>query len=572
MGGGLIQLTAYGAQDVFLTGNPQITFFKSVYRRHTNFAIDQVKQDFKSTVDFGNKVSCTISKHGDLLHRLLLQIDLPSVSLSSTARANRFRWLNWVGHTLIKSVEIEIGGKKIDKHYGDWFHIWNSLTQSPGKKEGYANAVGNVPKLTQYTLTGTTEAVQLYVPLQFWFCRNPGLALPLIALQYHEVQINIEFRTFAECSHTIGADITAPSLNAELYADYIYLDTDERRRFAQASHEYLIEQVQRVTKAVSSTTAQVNLLFDHPIKELIWVVQPDDHTTVGAVNTQVGGPQYFNYTDRLDRTYFSGTPSDPLGGGMHDPYRGSFPMSGLNVTGTGVHAGASSANPEVPSVGNSTINTDVLANANDIDIQNWENMMLSNIGIHGGVSSEQLFNHTHVMASATTASTSVTTNANTGALVTGTSDGDDDHTHTIASHTHTSAAHTHTVASATSAAAVAANYTNLPLYDIGENPIVDAYIKMGGRERFSKRKGRYFNLVQPLESHTNVPPTGINVYSFALAPEEHQPSGTCNFSKIEDAKLILTLTHSRASQARVYAVNYNVLRIMSGMCGLAYST
>ena len=553
MGGGLIQLTAYGAQDVFLTGNPQITFFKAVYRRHTNFSIEQVRQEFKNTVDFGNKVSCTISKQGDLLHRLLLQIDLPSVSLSSTARANRFRWLNWIGHTLIKSVEIEIGGKKIDKHYGDWFHIWNSLTQSAGKKEGYANAVGNVPKLTQYTLTGSTQAVQLYVPLQFWFCRNPGLALPLIALQYHEVQINIEFRTFAECSHTIGADITAPSLNAELYADYIYLDTDERRRFAQASHEYLIEQVQRVTKAVSSTTAEVNLLFDHPVKELVWIVQPDDHTTVGAVNTQVGGPQYFNYTDRLDRTYFSGTPSDPLGGGMHDPYRGAFPMSGLNVTGTGVHAGASSANPEVPSVGNSTINTSVLANANDIDIQNWENMMLSNIGIHGGVSSEQLFNHTHIMAETTA-----------GTTVTGTSNGDDgNHTHTIA---------THTINAATSAAGVAASYTNLPLYDIGENPIVDAYIKMGGRERFSKRKGRYFNLVQPLESHTNVPPTGINVYSFALAPEEHQPSGTCNFSKIEDAKLILTLTHSRASQARVYAVNYNVLRIMSGMSGLAYST
>ena len=530
MGGGLIQLTAYGAQDVFLTGNPQITFFKAVYRRHNNFSIEQVRQEFKNTVDFGNKVSCTISKQGDLLHRLLLQIDLPSVSLSSTARANRFRWLNWIGHTLIKSVEIEIGGKKIDKHYGDWFHIWNSLTQSAGKKEGYANAVGNVPKLTQYTLTGSTQAVQLYVPLQFWFCRNPGLALPLIALQYHEVQINIEFRTFAECSHTIGADITAPSLNAELYADYIYLDTDERRRFAQASHEYLIEQVQRVTKAVSSTTPQINLLFDHPVKELVWIVQPNDHATVGAVNTQVGGPQYFNYTDRLDRTYFSGTPSDPLGGGMHDPYRGAFPMSGLNVTGTGVHAGASSANPEVPSVGNSTINTSVLANANDIDVQNWENIMLSNIGIHGGVSSEQLFNHTHSVAA-------------------------DNGTDAV-----------------TSGVGSAATFTNLPLYDIGENPVVDAYITMGGRERFSKRKGRYFNLVQPLESHTNVPPTGINVYSFALAPEEHQPSGTCNFSKIEDAKLILTLTHSRASQARVYAVNYNVLRIMSGMSGLAYST
>jgi hypothetical protein len=513
MGGGLIQLTAYGAQDVFLTGNPQITFWKAVYRRHTNFSIEQVKQEFKSTVDFGNKVSCTISKHGDLLHRLLLQVDLPSVTVD--AGNNRFRWLNWIGHVLIKNVEIEIGGKKIDKHYGDWLHIWNELTQSSGKQSGYANAVGNVPKLTQYTLTGSSPAVQLYIPLQFWFCRNPGLALPLIALQYHEVQINIEFRTFAECSHTIGAtSITAPSLSADLYADYIYLDTDERRRFAQASHEYLIEQVQRVTKSVSSTTPQIDLLFDHPVKEVIWVVQPNDHTTVGAVNNQVGGPQYFNYTDRLDRTYFTGTPSDPLGGGMHDPYRGAYPLSGVNVTGEAVHAGASTPDVEVPSVGDTNTST--------ITPQyTWENMMLSNIGIHGGASSTQMFNHTHADSST---------------------------------------------------AGVAASYTNLPLYDIGDNPIVDAYISMGGRERFPKRKGRYFNLVQPLESHTNCPPTGINVYSFSLAPEEHQPSGTCNFSKIEDAKLTVTLTHSRASQARVYAVNYNVLRIMSGMSGLAYST
>ena len=200
-------------------------------------------------------------------------------------------------------------------------------------------------------------------------------------------------------------------------------------------------------------------------------VQPDDHTTVGAVNTQVGGPQYFNYTDRLDRTYFSGTPSDPLG--RRHVYRGAFPMSGLNVTGTGVHAGASSPNPEV--CGNLTINTSSNAETNDIDVQNWENMMLSNIGINGGLSSEQLFNHTHSVAA-------------------------DNGTDAV-----------------TSGVGSAATFTNLPLYDIGVNPIVDAYITMGGRERFSKRKGRYFNLVQPLESHTNVPPTGINVISLSIS-------------------------------------------------------
>ena len=275
--------------------------------------------------------------------------------------------------------------------------------------------------------------------LKFWFCRNPGLALPLIALQYHEVQINIEFRTFAECSNQIGTtSVTTPSLNADLYATYIYLDTDERRRFAQASHEYLIDQVQRVTKNITSTTPQVELLFDHPVKELIWVVQPNDHTTISGVNNQVGGPQYFNFTDRLDRTYFSGVPSDPLGGGLYDPYRGAFPLSGLNVTGEAVHVGADVEDVEVPSVGD--------VNTSSVTQYTWENHILSNIGIHGGSSSLQLFNHTH----------SVAADNGTDAVTSGTGS--------------------------------AATFTNLPLYDIGENPVIDAYITMGGRERFRKEK------------------------------------------------------------------------------------
>jgi hypothetical protein len=540
-----MQLVAYGAQDIYITGNPQITFFKVVYRRHTNFSMESIRQNFNGTVDFGKKVSCTIAKNGDLLHRIYLQIDLPEVSI--TAGSNRFRWLNWLGHILVKNVDIEIGGQRIDKHYGDWFHIWNELTQEPGHQAGYANMVGNVPKLTQYTLSGSTPAVQLYVPLQFWFCRNPGLALPLIALQYHDVQVNMELRTFAECSNQIGTAISAVSLAANLYVDYIYLDTDERRRFAQVNHEYLIEQLQLVKENISSTTPQIKLLFNHPVKELIWIVQPDDHVTDGAVNNQVGGQQYFNYTDRLDITYFSGTPGDPLGGGMHDPYRGAFPLTGKTAVGEAVSAGSNANVPEAGDkntvIGSLTQNT-------------WENMILSNVGIHGGTSSEQLFNHTHTISSGTSGGT-VSVNA--------TANGDD------GVHTHTSASHTHTIPASTSSIASAAALTTLSLYDSGVNPISDAYVELNGHKRFSKRKGRYFNLVQPYQHHKNCPATGINVYSFSLSPEEHQPSGTCNFSRIDDAKLVLTLTHSRASQARVYAVNYNVFRIMSGMGGLAYS-
>ena len=229
MGGGLMQLVAYGAQDIYLTGNPQITFFKVVYRRHTNFSMESIQQTFNGAIDFDRKVTCTISRNGDLIHRIYLQVEFAA---GSTLNA-------WAGHKLVKSVEIEIGGQRIDKHYGDWLHIWNELTQTAGHYNGYKQMVSGTEFGDDLSSSvDTLDAQVLYIPLQFWFCRNPGLALPLIALQYHEVKINIEFASKS-------AVLTTGTLNdASLFVDYIYLDTDERRRFAQVSHEYLIEQLQ----------------------------------------------------------------------------------------------------------------------------------------------------------------------------------------------------------------------------------------------------------------------------------------------------------------------------------------
>ena len=161
MGGGLMQLVAYGAQDVYLTGNPQITFFKVVYRRHTNFAIESIEQTFNGTVDFGRKVSCTVSRNGDLIHKVYLQVDLPALSGTNVG------WVAQVGHALIDEVSIEIGGQTIDKHYGDWLIIWNELTQTSEKADGYNEMIGNVTALTS-TADGSSPASTLYIPLQFW--------------------------------------------------------------------------------------------------------------------------------------------------------------------------------------------------------------------------------------------------------------------------------------------------------------------------------------------------------------------------------------------------------------------
>lgn len=529
MGGGLMQLVAYGAQDIYLTGNPQITFFKIVYRRHTNYAMESIEQTFNGTVDFGKKVTATVSRNGDLMHRVYLQVTLPQVS---TGANQAFRWLNWIGHVLIKNVEVEIGGQRIDKQYGDWLHIWNELTQTAGHQAGYANMVGNVPRLTQ-VISGNAGTVTdcdatacipqtvLFVPLQFWFCRNPGLALPLIALQYHEVKFNLEFRAASECYWDNGT-VTTPSLVAgSLWVDYIYLDTDERRRFAQVSHEYLIEQLQFTgDESVSATSNKIKLNFNHPCKELIWVVQPDSNVDATATDA-VGGRQWFNYTDRVDESYFSGTPQDPLGGGMGTASAlvGNFPYS-LPMTG-GV--------PRVNQYdGPGYTSPSGLQQATNI--ANAGNGTLSSIGAGSGVS-----NATGIDG------------LNFGDLLANAGD--------------------NTELGWRSA---------LRVFDNGANPVVTAKLTLNGHDRFAERVGRYFNLVQPYQHHENVPATGINVYSFALKPEDHQPSGTCNFSRIDNATLSLTLTANavsgtRSCKVRVYAINYNVLRIMSGMGGLAYS-
>ena len=420
-----MQLVAYGAQDVYLTGDPQITFFKVVYRRHTNFSMEAIAQTFNGTPDFGRKVSATIARNGDLIHKCYLQVTLPGLA------ANRSAYVPYVGHRLINNVELEIGGQRIDKHYGEWLYIWSELTETEGHRSAFDTMVGqtgdvggaadednDAAKSTtglQNVESTAIPSATLYIPLQFWFCRNAGLALPLIALQYHEVKINVEFETLANCTYgDESPTVDTTSFDAQLYVDYIYLDTEERRRFAQVKHEYLIEQLQFTgSETVSASANKLRLNFNHPVKELIWTVQ-----------SQTGSGEWNNYSNANNT-------------------EGYAVVSGSNVDGAGL------------------------------------------------------------------------------------------------------------------------------LYGNGANNCTNAKLQLNGHDRFAQRDGSYFNLVQPYQHHTSSPSMGINCYSFALKPEEHQPSGTCNFSRIDNATL--NVTSASAGTAKVYAINYNVLRIMSGMGGIAYT-
>ena len=541
MAGGLMQLVAYGAQDVFLTGTPEITFWKVSYRRHTNFAMESIEQTFSGQADFGRRVTCTISRNGDLAFRTYLQVTLPEINQEmkpSGSDGVYARWLDFPGEQLIAQVEVEIGGQRIDRQYGDWMHIWNQLTMSSEQHRGYFKMVGQTTQLTYITDPNFAEVsgpcassggpsqvcaprkalpeTTLYIPLLFWFCRNPGLALPLIALQYHEVKINLDIRPIGEVlwavknlTGTTSGALSVPLayqqslVAASLYVDYIFLDTDERRKMAQNPHEYLIEQVQFTgDESVGSSSNKIKLNFNHPCKELIWVVQPDANVdycaSLDPTQTlfKTLGAQPFNYTDAIDAL----PPAiHAFGGEVETSGSNAF----INTSGLFQMAGADDA-------------------TNPLSQNNWAS---------GGNPLTPF-------------------NPNTGTIQTGSTVSD---------------AGTFVLAE-----------TALDMHCWGENPCVTAKLQLNGQDRFSEREGSYFDVVQPYQHHTRNPDTGINVYSFSLRPEEHQPSGSCNFSRIDNAVLQLvlsagTVSGTNTAKVRVYALNYNVLRVMSGMCGVAYS-
>lgn len=386
MAGALMQLVAYGAQDVYLTADPKVTFWKAVYHRHSHFAMESMSQTLSGTPNFGNRVVCRISRNGDLLHRCYVKATLPSIALDTDSN----NYVNRVGFALLKSVELRVGGQQIDKHYSTWMHIWSELTHDTDMKALLDKLVGT--KGVDGAVGGDS-ILNLNIPLLFSFCRNPGLSLPLIALQYHEVELWIEFETLANLVDAGAAAPTGTLSNVELWADYIFLDTEERKEFAQKPHEYLIEVTQNQEASLTgANNNSVRLTFNHPTKFLTWAVRADT----------IVGDKFTDFT-----------------------------------------TGADASN------------------------------------------------------------------------------------------------------------------------------IVQAKIRLNGQDRFAVRDNTYFNYVQPYQHFEVKPDLGINVYSFALKPAEHQPSGSCNLSRIDNVNLEITPVNGGA--VTVYAFSYNVFRVASGMGGLAYS-
>lgn len=310
-GGGLLQLVAQGKQDIYLTGNPQITFFKLVYRRHTNFAIESMPMYFDGTPAFGQRITCLVPRRGDLLGQVYLQITLPAIVDSS---GTPISYVNSIGHALIEEISVEIGEQEIDRQTGEWMEIWSQFITPTSQQEALNNLVGRVDGTIPPRLFGP---ITVNVPLRFWFCNNPGNYLPLIALQYHPVRLNIKMRSLQKLFYTAdlgNLDCTTQAATATpgdgpsflMYGDYVYLDTEEQRRFVSNSHEYLIDQIQYTPVLSFPQTGNfmtVQLDFNNPIRELFWYIQRD---------FMLETHEYYNYTSISARDVTTAKATDLL--------------------------------------------------------------------------------------------------------------------------------------------------------------------------------------------------------------------------------------------------------------------
>ena len=340
----------------------------------------------------------------------MLEITLPALNQTQNG-ATFVNWVNGIGNAILNSVQVKIGGYTVDTQSGEWMDINSQYNVSQDKRTAYDEMLG-------YSTNNNASAdLTLHIPLNFWF-NNPGLALPIEALQYHDVELYFNFANLADM---IVSDVaitnpqaqtggTAKFLNCKIYVDYIYLDTDEKRRIAQSSHEYLIEQVQILNPEeifANDTSRKIDLFLKHPVKALYWVISNDIYKTTGS----------------------TGKNNQPL-----------------------------------------------------------------NYDADNAITNKDTFNTMKLL--------------------------------------------------------------------------------FNGNDRFTDRPAKYFRLTQPYQYFKCCPKKSIYSYSFALRPYDLQPSGSCNFSRIDNVKMNINFTNTpRTSSSRlnVYAVNYNVLRIMNGMSSIVFS-
>lgn len=564
MTGGQLQLSKYGTQNSYLNGNPQMTFFKTVYKRYSHFSMEMIRIDFEGSQSLANNVDtlmrCKIERNGDLINKIYFAINLPDIYSyywndndgSGSGVNAEFQWVPNIGTQIIRKCTLNIGGNKISELYGQWIEIWHEIFLDSAGKNNFDSLIGHHPDLfmpahngwnrgfyptstldpelnvnpeyqsifseflkNPYLQPPSIRGRQIYVPIPFWFCNNPGLALPLISLQYHEIYLEIETRpiielyTIIETRHNgivpIGArtspnetlwwhhignfitgidpnsftdnmylgdgnsNIQGWNMDSHLLVNYIFLDDDERRKFALNNHEYLIEQVfrQEFDGIVGIKSLKLNL--QHPVKYLVWCGQRDD------VSKKLN--RHNNYTNWIDEYIPPGS----------DPY----------------------------------------------------------IKILGAVSSDELYylyNNNEI-------------------------------------DTHSDGSYKTLDNDSSGQVSILPTKFNFKYYN--EDIIKSSRILFDGIERFSSKNSIYFRYLQLYQHNIkNDTKSGINMYSFSIDPSRYQPSGSCNMSRISNVHLEIETQDVPPEKENqdtykynvfVYAINYNILKITGGMAGIAFA-
>lgn len=542
MAGGIIQLAAYGVQDLYLTGDPQITFFKAVHRRHTNFAIESVPQYFSSRADFGSSTSCTITRAGDLASRVFVYVEIPSIprftdpltSLDDTHRLTA--WARHLGFALIQEASIEIGGRRIDKQYGEWLYIWSQLSQT--SPEAINKLTGNTPALT--LLTNGKPGYQLCIPLQFWFCRHTGLAIPLVALAASDVKITISFRPLTDCI------ITAPTHSISILEDAVPFeqgDYIEQTIKGQTIRGYVIDYDYINKRLYYNKLGGVSAS-----KQAFKAYQTDDThaypvrgSTLSASLT-VPGALY----------PLSLAPLQPLHLDLHIDTVSNRPYR-IYKTGSNAYA-----TPQP--------NTIEVIEARSLPLLQLTNAYLLVDYIYLDAEERKKFstvNHEYLIEQLQLITASGLTSPNAKINLT--------FNHPCK----------------------ALYWTAQLEHDTGPNSLNEwfkyttsspgstssltlaARLSLNGRDRFSTRTYEYFNWYQPYVHHARGPALGINMYSFSLYPSNLQPSAALNMTLIDQASLLLKLSPSisttNTARVRVYALSYNILRVACSMGGVAFA-
>jgi len=458
--GALMQLVAYGAQDTYLTGQPSVTFFQAVYQQTTNFAMEVIQQTVNGSPGNNGMLSVIVARNGDLLGQMEVAL-APKTGLSANCLTsdNVGADMNWVAERAIANVTLNIGGQQIDKHYQTWWRLYAELFLSEPNKIQYNKMTSATTPFTGVGGNGGSTPFRVYLPLHFFFNRNPGLFLPLVALQYHEVRLDFTLTPYFSNYFDVAT--------FEVWANYVYLDTAERTAFSASNSQYLIEQLQHTggdtISVVNETSPQtIRLNFNHPVKELVWCFQNSNpFTNVNAM---------WNFTKNCANCQVTIDPA-------------------LMIASNSMTLPHSIGSPRIFTGSNAFVNT------------NGSGGLVGKAGIYGSWVEE-------------------------GPTGTG--------------------------------------------YEVG--PLHQFKLILNGQDRFKEQYGRYFNQVKPFYYHTGNPYPGIYSYSFALQPEEFQPTGSCNLSRIDTAQAWVALkAGSTSNNMKMFATNYNILNVASGMGGLAFS-